>query len=103
MGSAISAMIDAQVQEEKDKARDALNSLLALADTKFQVFSSNLHNDTDAKLIPTDRILLEDHQVQASVTQNGDGIKNAVTTAAGAFAKGDILDGTCRTFAHRHG
>jgi hypothetical protein len=103
MGSAISAMIDAQVQEEKDKARDSLNALLALADTKFQVFQSNLHNDTDSKLIPAERILLEDHQVQASVKQNGDGIKNAVTSAAGAFAKGDILDGTSRACAHGHG
>jgi hypothetical protein len=99
MGQAISSVIDAQVQADKEKARDSLDSLLALADTKYQVFAANIHNDADAKLIPVHKVLLWDHQVQAGVSQNGDNIKNAVAKAAGAFAKGDILDGRYRGIA----
>lgn len=93
MGSTLSSIIDKQNEDMKAQARDQLNALLTMADLKYQNFMASVKDTSDSTLIPIDKLLLMDHQVSASVSQNSQNIQGAIKKAVGAFASGNILDG----------
>ncbi|KAK7013654.1 hypothetical protein R3P38DRAFT_2410067, partial [Favolaschia claudopus] len=93
MGSTISSVVNQQNEQMKAQAQDQLNALLTMADLKFTNFMATVKDTSDSTLIPVDKILVMDHQVNAGVTNNADNIKNAISSAARAFASNDILTG----------
>jgi hypothetical protein len=69
-----------------------------MAALKYKNFVARVKDASDSTLIPVDKILVMNYQVNAGVTNNTDNIKTAITNAGKAFVSGDSLDGAPRNF-----
>ncbi|KAJ7743290.1 hypothetical protein B0H14DRAFT_2842715 [Mycena olivaceomarginata] len=102
MGSSISSIVNKLKQQGdlKAQAEDELilSALLIKAALKYNNFVAQVKDASDSTLIPVDKILVMNYQVNAGVTNNADNIKTAITNAGKAFVSGDSLDGVPRNF-----